>query len=137
MSLKYLHIEKINLLSLLHSLQMLSLRQHFFELKKELDIAKPEDTFEDDFIKLSKRVDEWNRKVADVRVAREDEKRTEEELRILEDIDCRQKKQEEERLRVNELVRLEKVSLSIHVTENIVSNSKIPFVGGGKVVYCA
>lgn len=116
---------------------MLSLKQHFSEVKIQRDAAKvSDDTFEDDFVEISLRVDEWNRKITDVREARENKKRIEEEIRILEDIECRQKEQEEERLRLNELIRLEKVSSSVYVIENIVSNKKLTFAGGGEVIYC-
>lgn len=96
-----------------YSMRMRAVRQHFSEEKRKRDELAVEKTFkhEDDieFEQISKINDEWNRNVAEIREARLAKQRVDEEIRILEDIEQRKERQEEERRRINELVRKEKV----------------------------
>lgn len=97
----------------LHRLKMESLEKHFRGLKAKRDVLLSKETVDGekdaDYARISKINDQWNRDVAEVRIARVARERAEEEDRILADIERRDAEREEQRRKINELVLKEKV----------------------------
>lgn len=95
---------------------MLSLQKHFSALKAEREAVSVEKaalvTPDINFAHILKTNVEWNQRIAEIREARQAKERTNEEARILEDIERREAEREEQRRRTNELVLKEKVKFS-------------------------
>lgn len=95
---------------------MLSLQKHFSAIKAEREAKSVEKaalvTPDINFAHILKTNVEWNQRIAEIREARQAKERTNEEARILEDIERREAEREEQRRRTNELVLKEKVKFS-------------------------
>lgn len=98
-------------------MEMHSMQQYFAAMKAERDEKSSGNTASiaecTDFDQTSKINDEWNQHVAEIRLARQVKERANEEARILQDIEQRDAERAEQRRRTNELVRMEKVRISI------------------------
>lgn len=92
---------------------MASLRNFFAEEKRKRDesLAQKPQSIEDDadFERIMKINDEWNRNVAKIREARLAKERTDMRKRIEWELEQQRQYEEEERIRVNEMVLKEKV----------------------------